>query len=206
MSPQVVVPAPASRWGDAEVPPPKISDSAGAEITQFHALRTPGTGAHSTLTFGCVATPIPGWVEEDMRPAVEGRTVALAGASAALAAEHPIDARPDGHGGFELRDVRHLDAAPIGNARTFVGFDARRVHTCFATCIHHGSDVEGCRAAVDAARLEGSSPPPSPGIALAGVHWAVHHPRPFAAASGLLLVTVGILAVVLRRRPRHAGV
>ena len=184
----------------ADVPPPKISDSAGAELTQFASFRA---GA-STITYGCVATPIPGWVE-DMRQAVEGRTVALAGASAALAADHPIDARSNGRGGFDLRDVRALgagkDAPVIGNAKTFVGFDAKRVHTCFATCI--GAD---CREAVDAARLDGSSTPPSAGIALAGVTWAVHHPTPFATGVGAVLVLAGVLAVALRRRPRFRGV
>lgn len=187
----------------AEITPPKISDSAGAELTQFVSFRDRA----SSITYGCVATSIPGWVE-DMRQAVEGRTVALAGASAALAADHPIDARPNGHGGFDLRDVRQLgagkDAPVIGNAKTFVGFDAKRVHTCFATCI--GPEEGGCRDAVDAARLEGSAPPPDPGLALASVTWAVHHPRPFALGAGVVLVALGVLAVVLRRRPRFRGV
>lgn len=187
-------------WPKADVPPPAIGDSAGAEVTEFAAFRRDA----AVLTYGCVATPIPGWVE-DMRPAVEGRTVAMAGASAARAAGHPIDARPDGRGGFELRDVRHLEGAPVGNARTFVGFDAKRVHTCFATCVDAGSRSGGCRAVVDAARLEGSTPPPAPGLALAGATWAVHHPRPFAAGFAVLLVVAGALAVVLRRRPRFAG-
>lgn len=198
MIPRVVVALPAT-WTRTEVPSPKISGSAGAELTSFEALRA-APDDRSIVTQGCVATPIPGWVE-DMRQAVEGRTVALAGASAALAAGHPIDARPDGRGGFELRDVRRLEEPPIGSAHTFVGFDAGHVHTCFATCI--GAT---CIAAVESARLEGSGPPPSPGIALSGVTWAVHHPRPFAIGVGVLLVLTGALAVALRRRPRFSGV
>lgn len=190
--PHVVVDASWPRAAD--VPPPKISDSAGAEIADFAAFRE----GPATITHGCVATPIPGWVE-DMRPAVEGRTVALAGASAALASGHPIDARSDGHGGFALRAVSHLEEPPIGNAKTFVGFDNGHVFTCFATCI--GAP---CRAAVEDARLEGSAPPPRPGLALGAVTWAVHHPRPFAAGAGILFIVAGILAVVLRRRPRFS--
>jgi hypothetical protein len=204
VSPRVVVSRPAfggsatiDGWPSANVPPPKITGSAGAELTQFAAFRN----AASTLTFGCVATPIPGWVE-DMRPPVEGRTVALAGASAALAAGHPIDARPNGRGGFDLRDVRELgaDPPPIGNAKTFLGFDAHRVHTCFATCI--GAD---CASAVDAAHLEGSAEPPHPGLALASATWAVHHTRPFATAAAVTLVLLGAALVVTRRKPRYAA-
>jgi hypothetical protein len=195
MSPRVV--ADASSWPPANVAPPKLTGTAGAELTQFAAFRN----AASTLTFGCVATPIPGWVE-DMRPSVEGRTVALAGASAALAAGHPIDARSNGRGGFDLRDVRELgkDPPPIGNAKTFLGFDAHRVHTCFATCI--GAD---CASVVDGAHLEGSDAPPPPGIALASATWAVHHPRPFATGGAVTLVLLGAALVITRRKPRHAA-
>jgi hypothetical protein len=189
LSPRVIVDpggfAPAS-----DIPPPKISDAATLE--QFQAFRWSG----DVITTGCVSTSIPGWVE-DMRPAIDGRTVALAGASAALSSGKPIDARSDGDGGFQLRVAGSPADPPIGNARTFVGFHPGHVDTCFATCI--GAT---CRAAVDAAHLDGSSPPPRPGLVLGGTQWAVHHPTPFATAFGAALFAAGALAVTLRRRPR----
>lgn len=182
-------------WHAADVAPPKISDSAGAELAQYAAFEDEG----ATITIGCVATPVPGWVE-DMRPAVEARTVALAGASAARASGKPIDAKTDDHGGFVLRSVNDLEGPPVGSARTWIGFDAHRVHTCFATCT--GARFESCRHAVDGARLEGTSPPPAPGLALGVVTWAVHHPAPFAMGAGALVLLAGIVAIVTRRRPR----
>ena len=192
--PRVVLDAPA-RWKPAEIPPPKISESAGAELTQFVSLRSDDAGA---ITFGCVATAIPGWVD-DMRPAVEGRTVALAGASAALANGNPVDARDDHHGGFELRVASDLGGPVIGRARTFIGFDPSHVHTCFATCVRSTT----CEHAIETARLEGSLPPPSPGLALSAVTWSVHHPHPFALGTAVAIALVAILSVALRRKPRH---
>jgi hypothetical protein len=52
----------------ATVPRPAIAEESGAHWTQYEAIHDPEHA--STLTFGCVASPIPGWVE-DMRVPVE---------------------------------------------------------------------------------------------------------------------------------------
>ncbi|MBX3226908.1 MAG: hypothetical protein KIT84_34070 [Labilithrix sp.] len=195
MSGARVVVVPPSGWRVGSIAPPKINESAGAEIVQHASFESPNGGA---ITVGCVATSIPGWVE-DMRPAVEGRTVALAGASAALATGAPIDARPDGTGTFELRAANDIAAPVIGHARTFIGFDTQRVHTCWVTCTR----ATTCQSTIATARLDGSTAPPSPGLALTGVTWAVHHPTPFALALATTLTITTLLAVTLRRKPRH---
>ncbi|MBX3202292.1 MAG: hypothetical protein KF894_29455 [Labilithrix sp.] len=194
--------APPAGWSaTAELPKPKIADSAGASLVAWSAHRS--ADGDAALVSGCVATPIPGWVE-DMRPAVEGRTVALAGASAAAITGAPVDARPGADGIFELRAVSELAGPPIGHARTFVGFDDARVLTCFATCVGTRAtpSPRACDASVVAARLEGSSPPPAAGLALRGATWAVHHPRPTALGAGALAATLAVVALVTRRRPR----
>src|SRR5262245_27056263 len=121
MTPYVAAEPPAG-WIDAAIGTPKIAESAGAELTAFQA-RQSGDGP-ATLVRGRAAGPIPGWVE-DMRPAIEARTVALAGAVAEKATGVPMDARVAGER-FELRPASDLGGPPIGTARTFIGFDAQR--------------------------------------------------------------------------------
>jgi len=193
-------------WVAADIEPPKIAESAGASITTWRASQS-STSAEAFVT-GCVATPIPGWVE-DMRPAVEARTVALAGASAAKITGAPVDARSE-EGVLALRAAADLGGPFVGRARTFVGFDESRVFTCFATCARRApvagprtnTEPLGCERSVLAATLEGSRAPPQAGLALRGATWAVHHPRPTAAIGAMLVVLFGVLAVVFRRRPR----
>lgn len=207
-----VVAEPPPGWVSAEIEAPKIAESAGAVMTQWQAVRAEDGGA--ALVTGCVATPVPGWVD-DMRPAVEARTTALAGAAAARITGVPIDVRAESslaperpQGVFALRAANDLAGPVIGSARTFLGFDEARVFTCFATCANRPrastSGHEACARAVASARLDGSGPPPPPGLGLRGATWAVHHPRPFAVGAGLVVIVLGILAVVTRRRPRSA--
>ncbi|MBX3207602.1 MAG: hypothetical protein KF764_21310 [Labilithrix sp.] len=199
-APRVAAEPPAGWHATADVAKPKIADSAGASFTTWSAHRSEGGDA--TILSGCVATPIPGWVE-DMRPPVEARTVALAGASAAAVTGAPVDARAGDDGLLDLRAASDLARPPLGRARTFIGFDEARVFTCFAACVSNaGGERRPCDAAVAEARLEGSLAPPAPGLALRGATWAVHHPRPTAVGAGGLAVALGLLAVVLRRRPR----
>lgn len=191
-------------WLPAEIAAPRIAESAGAELTSFRASHPANDVA--ALVSGCVGTPIPGWVEE-MRPAVEGRTTALAGAAAERITGVPMDARPDGNGGFSLRPASDLQGRPIGTARTFIGFDAARVFTCFVTCAAKSpakaeDEPLGCEHRVEEATLDGSMPPPRPGLALRGVTWAVHNPRQAALGGGVLVVAAGVLAIITRRRPR----
>ena len=213
MSP-VIVADPPPGWVQTEIAPPRIAENAGAELTSFRAHRS--ADGREALVSGCVAVPIPGWVE-DMRPAVEARTTALAGAATQRITGVPMDARvaaqpaADGASRFDLRAASDLAGPSIGIARTFVAFDASRVFSCFVTCAlenHQANPGEGdagplgCASAVGAANLQGSHPPPTPGLLLRTATWAVHHPRPTALGGGLLLLLLSVAAVVGRRRPR----
>jgi hypothetical protein len=198
---------PPSGWVAAEIASPKIAESAGAVMIDWRAARSPEDSA--AFVTGCVATPIPGWVE-DMRPAIDARTTALAGASAAMITAAPIDMRADARETlFVLRAANDLGGPPIGSARTFLGFDESRVFTCFATCADRpragAPRHDACARSVLTARLDGSSTPPRPGLGLRGVTWAVHHPRPTALGGGVIVLLAGILAIAARRRPRSGS-
>jgi hypothetical protein len=227
--PDVRLDAPPEWTLDPTTEQPKLAESSGAEMVSYRVLRDP-TKKHEEghavggLVAGCVATPIPGWVD-DMRPSIEGRTVALAGAATErlLGGDFPIDARQSGDGKtLVLRSAKDLDQGPaapiVGSARTFVGFDSSsRVFTCFAACASRSGSgsgsgsgsqnpvVVGCEAAVAGSRLEGSSEPPTPGLALRSVTWAVHHPRPFALGAAIFITSLAVLAIVRRPRPRFRG-
>ncbi len=180
MSPSVAAEPPAG-WLTAELARPPFASGSTAAVTQWTAWRAPAGGGEALL-LACVATPVPGWVE-DMRPAVEARVKGLAGASADRLA-----------GG---------DAA--AHTRTFVGWTAGDVVTCFATCAAPKATAHGaraCDASVDAARFEGSAAPPSPGLALGALTWAVHHPATTVLWGGVFVFLLAVVAVLTRRRPR----
>jgi hypothetical protein len=198
-------------WTDTttELTPPAIGSASGSTFTQWGALRSPVNG--ETFLVGCVATPIPGWVD-DMRPTVDYRTVSLMNAAAERIVGVPLEGR-DAAGHFSLRPVGAPEDAPrVGIARTFVGWDEHDVVTCFAACARgragpsvapgDGEGPRGCDASVLTARLEGSKAPPSPGVVLGAVTWAVHHPSPTVLRGGALVFVAGALAVALRRRQR----
>lgn len=213
---------PAWLIADDAVEHPKIAESAGASLTDWHVRRAPDDAA--MIAWGCVRTPIPGWVD-DMLPQVDMRTRALAGDASSKIARGPIDARTSddpahlGRDILTLRSANDLEGPRIGVAHTFIGFEESpaSVHTCFATCVRRSSPKEGtledaglpalaptlgCQEAVVRATLVGSTAPPAPGIALRGVTWGVHHPRPAAYFAAILLTIATILAIVVRRRPR----
>lgn len=193
---------PPSGWLATEIARPKIAESAGAALTQWDASAAPNDDA--ALVRGCVGTPIPGWVD-DMRPAIDARTTALAGAAAERATGFGIDARWDGSGAFVLRPSSRLDGEPIGRARTFLGWADGRVFTCFAACARRrGVGPAGCEHAITTASLEGSAGPPQPGLALRGATWAIHNPDAAASLGGALLVAAALAALATRRRPRSS--
>jgi len=210
-APRVAFDTPAG-WVATEIDKPPIAESSGARFVQWQAARSASDDA--ALAVGCVATPIPGWIE-DMRPAVEARTVALAGAVAARITGAPVDARVE-DGSLALRAANDLGGPLVGRAQSFVGFDDAHVVTCVATCAATGAtrrhepargptpdaSTSDCPHVIAGARLEAALPPPKPGVGLRAATWAVHHPRPVALGGLGLVVLVGILAVVGRRRPR----
>jgi hypothetical protein len=173
-------------WIATEIERPALGGGSGATLTQWSALRSPASG--EVFLLGCVATPIPGWVE-DMRPSVEARTAAMASSSAQRIVGAGVD-----------------DPSRLGATRKFLGWNDREVVTCFATCAAPhpmAPDArQACDASVAGARLEGGSAPPPAGLALGAVTWAVHHPSKIVVGGGLLTFFVGALAVVARRKPR----
>jgi hypothetical protein len=190
----------------AEVVQPPIGahgSGSGSVFTQWHAWRSPTrtpTERGDTLLLACVATPIPGWVD-DMRPSVDARTVSLMNASVERVVGVPIETREGGAGDFLLRPVGAPEGTPwVGIGRTFVGFSEHDVMTCFAACA--GAARRGCDASARAARLEGTYPPPPPGVVLGALTWAVHHPTTTVTWGGVLAFALGVVAVASRRRPR----
>jgi hypothetical protein len=188
----------------ADVPRPPIGTGSGSAFTQWQAWRAPQT--RETLLLGCVATPIPGWVD-DMRPSVDARTVSVMNASVERVVGVPVETR-DMSGHFVLRPVGSPEGSPwVGIGRTFVGWDEHHVLTCFASCAtpEHGNraDVRRiCDPSVLAARLDGAMPPPPPGVALGAVTWAVHHPGTSVRWGAVLVFALGVISVASRRKPR----
>ncbi len=181
MSAPSVATEPPPGWLVTEVPRPALAGGANAVVTQWTAWRTQDASGEALL-LGCVATPIPGWVE-DMRPAIEARANGLASGSADRLA-----------GG---------DAA--SHTRTFLGWTRGDVVTCFATCAAPRAtarDARACDASVDSARLVESAPPPSPGLTLGALTWAVHHPSRAVLGVGVCVFLLAVVAMRTRRRPR----
>lgn len=197
-------------WVEAapEVARPVLGTGSGSVITQWKAWRSPSGG--ETLLVGCVATPIPGWVDE-MRPAIDARTRSLVSTSAERVFGVPVESRehPTERAQLVLRAAgAPEDAPPLGLGRPFVGWGAHDVATCFAVCgttrtapLLHAA-ARGCEWSVSGAHLEGGTEPPPPGVLLGAVTWAVHHPVPTVTWGGVLAFAAGAVAVAFRRRPR----
>jgi hypothetical protein len=205
LSPSVATELPPG-WVEAaaEVPRPPIGTGSGSTFTQWQAWRSPDT--RETLLLGCVATPIPGWVD-DMRPSVDARTVSVMNAAVERVVGVPVETRDLG-GHFALRPVGAPEGAPfVGIGRTFVGWDDRNVLTCFASCATPNQDNHAdvrriCDRHVLAARLDGARPPPPSGLALGAVTWAVHHPATSVRWGAALVFALGVVTVASRRKPR----
>lgn len=191
LSPTVVVAV------ETERPAALVAEPPLSEGSRVASWRVRG-GAGFEVLDGCVATAIPGWVE-DMRPAAMGRTRGLLVVTAERIAGGPLEVTDvEGH-------VRFARAGKtVGRGRTFLGFAEREAFGCFVLC-QPAADVDPCRAIVAGATLEGSAEPPPAGLALRGATWAVHHARLAVLAMALTAALLGAFAVVTRRKPRSFG-
>lgn len=197
--------APAGRaWSAASPPlPPR-----GVEVLTFDA-REASDGSAGVYVASCLATEIPGWVEE-ARPFVAARVHGLAAHLAGVAASEVVALRPLGPDG--LLGVAPVAPGPavsdaIGTARTFIGFDGARLVTCGATCVRrpHERGAPGpafCEAALASLRLEGTTAPPPPGLLLGMVADAVQHPSDVVGGACGAAFLLACVAIATRRRPR----
>jgi hypothetical protein len=152
-------------WADAsaEIAQPPIAAGSGATLTQWRVSRSP---ANEVLVGACVATPIPGWVE-DLRPSVVARTTAFTAAAAERVIGVPIELR-EARGAQSAERAEELaggvaggapdreadrrflvlpagapESGPrLGSARTFLGFGEGSVVTCFVLCASRGAAPE----------------------------------------------------------------
>jgi hypothetical protein len=194
-----------SSWHPFELEPPPLSAASGARFDSWMAMRD--VAGTPVFAAGCVATRIPGWVE-DMRPSAEARVTGLAATTASRLLRRATHVVAERDGLLALRDPQSESSAVDGFARTFLGFDESRLYACVAVCASRNdvtapaTDANECARVIFDARLEGSHAPPRPGPMLAGVSAAVHHPwHALITALGLVLL-IAILAIVTRRRPR----
>lgn len=156
------------------------------------------TSRDARLVAECFAARVPGWSAE-LRGPIEGRTVAMLAATAerrlgaGVRVDHDVLA-----GELTLRATD--DGRPLGHGRTLLGFDGDEAHTCYVACV--ARDAAPCGGAVESSTLQGGTSAPPPGLLLASAEGVVAHPR--AAAVGLvgLSMTLGVIAVLSRRRPR----
>lgn len=198
MNPSVAVGAPPA-WVVAEIARPALSESSGATWASWNAWRSPEKDA--ALVAACYAAPVPGWVE-DMRPAFSGRVVALAGATGAQITGFAVETFPEG----DALGLRAAGGGPtVGFTKTFLGFGGTNAHSCFVVCAAANVAPPACNEVVVEARLVGGDAPPQPGLALATVTWAVHHPSTTATAFAAVTVLGAVLAIATRRKPRARG-
>ena len=195
-----------------EVKGPALGGGSDAALVQWTATRS---GEGDVLLLGCVATPIPGWVE-DMRPSIEGRNLGFAISSAERLVGGDVEPRPElgylallapGSAAPRSAIAGELPRTSIGISRTFLGFSAAsEVVTCFATCAtphavaHAGPRT--CDESVTRAHLSGEVAPPPAGLALGATTWAIHHSGAALAWAAALTICLGAVAIVTRRRPR----
>lgn len=200
-----VVAEPPPSWIAAEVTAPPIAEGTGAKVVAWRAWRAAKdeTARDPTFVRACIATAIPGWVE-DMRPATEMRMVGIVASTAERLANAPIEARNEGGMLLLYAAGTHGQSGRLGVSRAFLGFDEAHLYTCFAMCVAKtpSADAVACDANAEHAVLEGSTPPPHPGLALSAVTWGIHHPRETATTAAVLTLLGGVLAITTRRRPR----
>lgn len=183
-------------WEVIALPRPGLGEGADVAYTSYEARRKEPNGP--TLVNGCAAAPVPGWVE-DMRLPVEHRGMNLLVVSAQIAMGDPVGTKSEPEEMFSL----WADGRRVGTARLGLGFDeGPRVFTCWLVCTQKDGNTAACDDVVRTARFDQGLPPPPPGAALSVVTWAVHHPRVSAPVAGVVVVVLGALAVVLRKKPR----
>ncbi len=180
--------------GPGRLTPPDLSHtSPRVELALFDSWGSPTRGAATT----CVTLPVGGWVDE-ARPIVLERIAAMASATVARARGTPPRWRREPSGHPRLSGEALLpDPGESANGSTFLGFSAGSAVACWAVCF--GPDACEAHGAV----LEGAFvAPPPPGLALQALVAGVHRPRAAGTLALALGVTLAMLYVRARPRPK----
>ncbi|MCL2778534.1 MAG: hypothetical protein FWD73_11065 [Polyangiaceae bacterium] len=203
-------PRPPPSWVATEIAQPALPGAGGSSFSSWVAQRSED-GQH-TLVAGCVATPIPGWVEPMRRPAM-ARTTGLILATAERIVASPVVVTSDTGNVLELT----VAGSPAGTrasayARRFIAFgdsaandNEHKIFTCYFVCGSKAADakpLDACAEIAARAELRGGALPPAPGLALSTIAWLVHHARQTVLGGGAVVATAGLLAIVTRRKPR----
>lgn len=201
MAPRVRAPVTAP-WQPFDLEPPTLAASSGARVDSWLAMRPSADGP--SLVAGCVATPIPGWVE-DMRPAADARVTAFAGAVASRVIGRPARVMAGADGNLAVHVDGDAADGSRGAARTFLGFDSANLYACVAVCVNpreFSSSARDCAALVRDTHLEGSAEAPAPGHLLMLASMALHQPKLALTAFVGISLLFAVLAIVTRPKPR----
>ncbi len=184
-------------FGRAELAPLDLTQTPQLAVEQWEGARD---ASGHLLAWGCVGADVSAW-NADATELAQDKLAELASKSVQTPM-HTVRATQNGHdhrrasAGADDRALASDDGH--ASARTFLAFTADHapndVHACFVAC-----DAAACAPAVESAKVTGAlGPPPSPGVALGALSWAVHEPHSALAAFGGLLALAAALAIATR--------
>jgi hypothetical protein len=188
---------------DAQLPVIDVSRLPGASI----ALRRGFAGGDgSSLRALCVTAPSERWAPGVEELVLERATGLLRGALGGELTRLDLGAIDRSGLRFEQRLEGELTraGATFGvRGKHLLGFagEAKTAALCSVVCVEPGAAAKGCTARVDEFRAEGvwtSAPPPS--LLVRGILFAADQPMVALGALGAL--ALGIVALVLWRRPK----
>ena len=198
---------PPPSWVAAEIAQPALAAAGGSSFSSWVTQRSED-GQHA-LVAGCVATPIPGWVESMRGPAM-ARTTELVLATTERIVASPVVVASDTGNALELAVADSPEGTrAAAYARRFITFgdpnNEPTMFTCYFVCgsqVAKAKPLAACADIAAHAELRGGARPPAPGLALSTIEWLVRHSRQTAVGGGAAVAIAGLLSVVTRRKPR----